>query len=154
VRSLNWLLLIPLLYSPAYAVDYRWTLGFAQGTSEAIIRNDNDSSVNIYCPSGQSDTTPGMFIHVNKIRPRAREQITVQIIVDGKNHTFYLQESQFQASGRANAESLHSLVNSLAGSKGRSFVVEFPNFGMSERFSLLDARRALGTGRNAILSGC
>ena len=68
----------------AHAVDFRWTLGFAQGTLEAIIRNAGESSVNIYCPSGQNDTTPGMFIDSARVKPKAKEQVTVQIIVDAE----------------------------------------------------------------------
>lgn len=70
--------------------------------SEAIIRNANDSSLNIYCPSGQVETVPGMFIESAKVKPKVGEQIIVQMTVDGKNHPFYLQETQFQAHGRVN----------------------------------------------------
>jgi hypothetical protein len=45
-------------------------------------------------------------------------------------------------------------VNDLASSKQKSFVVEFPKYNTSETFSLLDARRALGRGKTAILEGC
>ena len=146
-------LLLILISGNAYAVDYRWTIGFAQGTVEAIIRNAAGSSVNIYCPSGQLDTTPGMFIKVDKVRPRKDEQIHVQIVVDGKNHAFGLREIEFQASGRANFKSLHSLIDDLAKAKGKQFSVEFPKFGMAERFSLLDARKTLKSGGN-FLSDC
>ena len=137
----------------AAPVDYRWTIGFGQGTLEAIIRNEFGSSVNIYCPAGQIDTTPGMFVSVDKVRPRAGERIDVQFVVDNKNHAFYLEEIQFRASGRANLNSFHALVDALATSKARRFVVEFPKFRMSERFSLLNAREALGSGQE-FLRGC
>ena len=126
---------------------FRWTVGFAQGTIEAIIRNEFDSSVNLYCPSGQLDPTPGMFIDVDKIRPRPGERIAVQIIVDGENHAFYLEENQFKAGGRANLQSFHRLVDALAASKGKTFAVEFPKFGMSERFSLFGAPKAVKAAR-------
>lgn len=143
-----------LAHAHATAVDFRWTRGFAQGTSEATIRNAADSSVNIYCPSGQLEPVPGMFIESARIKPKPGEQIVVQIIVDGKNHPFYLQETQFHARGRMNYMSLGGLVNALAASKNRSFTVEFPKYGVAERFSLMDARRALGSDRSSILSGC
>jgi hypothetical protein len=151
-----WLLssILVLTINFALAVDYRWTLGFAQGTSEAIIRNESGSSVNIYCPAGQIDTTPGMFVNVSRVRPKPREQITIQIVVDGKSFPFDLDEIQYIATGRANREALASLVSAFAGSKGRSFVVEFPKFGMAERFSLVDVRRAVGSGRGSVLDGC
>src|SRR5262245_2394843 len=135
-------LMLSALVSPAWAVDYRWTSAFAQGTVENIIRNEHGSSVNIYCPLGQTDTTPGFFVEVDKVRPRAGETVDVQIIIDRKNHPFSLDENQFKAAGRANMNALHALIDALVQSKGRSFVVEFPKFGTSERFSLLDARRA------------
>jgi hypothetical protein len=76
VRRLKPLLSIPplvLTASAAMAVDYRWTSSYAQGTLEAIIHNRNDSNVTIYCPEGQADTTPGMFIAVKRIKPKAGE---------------------------------------------------------------------------------
>src|SRR5688500_2132254 len=98
-----------LAASHAWAVDYRWTTSFAQGTVEAIIRNRGGSSVNIYCPSGQANTTPGMFIKVGRVNPKAGEQVDVQIIVDGENYPFTLDEIQFLAGGRANRRSLDAL---------------------------------------------
>jgi len=65
--------LFVLTASAAMAVDYRWTSSYAQGTLEAIIHNRNDSNVTIYCLEGQEDTTPGMFIEVKRIKPKAGE---------------------------------------------------------------------------------
>src|ERR1700752_3195738 len=121
--------IIPL--SAAHAVDYRWTTGFAHGTVEAIIKNENGSGVDIYCPAGQTDTTPGMFIETDKVRPRPNEQIDVQIIVDGRNYPFYLREIQFKAEGRQNLNDLYALIDALAKSGNKSFSVEFPKFGMA-----------------------
>ena len=76
MRRLKPLLSIQLLVltaSAAMAVDYRWTSSYAQGTLEAIIHNRNDSNVTIYCPEGQEDTTPGVFIEVKRIKPKAGE---------------------------------------------------------------------------------
>jgi len=151
MRILTALLLLctALLCAAAFAETsaFRWTVGYAQGTIEAIIRNEFGSSVNLYCPSGQEDPTPGMFIKVDKIRPRAGERITVQIVVDDENHAFDLAEIQFIASGRANLLSFQRLVDDLAASKGRTFAVEFPKFGMGERFSLLGASKAAKAAR-------
>ena len=52
--------------SQAHCADHRWTTAFAQGTIENIIRNEHGSSLNIYRPSGQIPTTPGMFIESRK----------------------------------------------------------------------------------------
>lgn len=153
MRTLIGMISILLCCTQALAVDFRWTVGFGQGTFEAIIRNADDSSVNIYCPQGQSDTTPGMFIDSKRIRPSVGEQIAVQIIVDGKNYPFYLDEDQFEARGRANMQSLHSLIDALVKSTGQHFVVEYPKFGTSEQFSLLGTEEAFKSA-NDFLDGC
>lgn len=137
-----------LVASHAWAAEQRWTTAFAQGTIEAIIRNGNGSSVNIYCPSGQADTTPGMFIEVSRVKPKAQEKVDVQFLVDGKAHPFAFDEIQFQASGRANRESLSSLVDALATSKGKTFKVGFPKLGIDETFSLLGARKAFKSAKD------
>jgi len=152
MRMFTALIISLIACSHANASDFRWTTGFTMGTVEAIIRNENDSSVNIYCPSGQIDTTPGMFIEVSKVRPKSHEEIAVQVIVDGKNYPFYLDEIQFKASGRARFQSLYSLIDALASARDASFIVEFPKFGMAERFSLLDAKKALASAREFLES--
>jgi hypothetical protein len=157
VRRVKLVLSIPLLALTAFAamaVDYRWTSSYAQGTLEAIIHNRNDSTVTIYCPEGQEDTTPGMFIEVKRIKPKASESVTVQIVVDGDSYAFDLQEIQYLAN--SNTEKLHflALVDALVASKKKSFVVEFPKYDAAETFSTLDARKSLGDGKNSILAGC
>ncbi len=140
--------------SAAFAVDYRWTTSLDQGTLEAIIENVNDSTFNIYCPEGQEDTTPGMFIDVKRIKPKAGEQVTVQIVVDGDSHAFELNETQFLANSRTAQWQFRDLVLFLTASKRKSFTVEFPKYRTAEAFSLLDARKALGHGKGSILQGC
>ena len=137
----------------AHAVDYRWKAAFGQGTVEATVRNANDSSVNIYCPSGQADTTPGMLIEVKKVRAKAGEQIDVQIVVDGRGYPFALSEIQFEARERTSMESLQRLVDALVKSRARSFTVKFPELGLEEAFSLLDARRVFKSARD-FFDGC
>lgn len=148
------LLSLILAASAALAVDFRWTQGWGQGTAEANIENGNGSSVNIFCPQWQTDTTPGMHIHVNRINPPRNELVTVQIIVDGKNHPFYLKEIQYLAVTRTDRSQFRELLRALASSKQKSFVMEFPKYNTTETFSLLDARKALGRGKSWILKGC
>jgi len=130
---------------PAEAVDFRWGSSTTMGTTEAIIANENGSTLNIYCPAGQIDKTPGMFVHVDKVRPRAGEKIDVQIVIEGESHAFILDEIQWEANGRARMNNIYSLVKALTNASEPSFIIEFPKFGMSERFSLLDARKTLGS---------
>ena len=139
---------------PAFAVDYRWTQSYDQGTSEAIIENASDASVNIYCPSGQTDTTPGMFVDSRKVRPKAGESVRVQIIVDGDNYPFDLDEDKFKANSNANMLQFQGLLTALTASRARRFTVEFPKYKISEQFSLLDAAKILGKGKSTILDGC
>ncbi len=140
--------------SAAFAVDFRWTLGFGQGTLEANIENGNGSSVNIFCPLGQEDTTPGMLIHVKRINAQRDELVTVQMIVDGKSHPFYLKEIELLAEGRANMWEFRELMRALASSKQKSFGIEFPKYNTAETFSLLDARKTIGLGKGSVLKGC
>jgi len=136
------------------ATDFRWTVGYGQGTLEANIENANGSTLNIYCPAGSEDKTPGMFVSSKQVKPAAKETVTVQIIVDGKNYPFLLDGSWFKATGRQNQWDFRTLVNALAASKQKSFVVEFPKYQTQETFSLLDARKAIGSGKKSIIKEC
>ena len=154
MKSLLSLVSLILSISAAIAVDYRWTVNYDLGTLEAIIRNRNDANITIYCPEGQTDTTPGMFFDVASIKPQRGERVTVQIVVDGENYAFDFDEIQFTASSRAEKWRFRAFVDALVASKQKSFVVEFPKYGRSETFSLLDARKSLGHGKTSILDGC
>ena len=148
------LVLTLAMSSAAHAVDFRWRLAFAQGTFEAIVDNGNDASVNIYCPSGQQDPTPAMFIKSKKVKAVAKEQVAIQIVVDGESYPFWLDEIQFLANSNRAMLDLQSLVYALATSKKKSFTVEFPKYKVSEKFSLLDARKSLRNGKKSILADC
>jgi hypothetical protein len=141
------------LIIPVSAKDHRWTLAYAQGTTEAIIRNDQGSNINIYCPSGQAEPTPGIFFEVKTIKPKAGEAVAVQFVVDGKSHAFDFAEIQFEAKGPARVNALSALIDALTKSKGKEFIVEFPKLGKSERFSLLGAKKAM-TSAKEFLDGC
>jgi hypothetical protein len=154
LKPLLSILAFVLTASTAMAVDYRWTSSYDQGTLEATISNRNDSSVAIYCPEGQEDTAPGMFLEVKRIKPQRGESVTVQIVVDGDSYAFELNEIQFTASSRAEKLRFFALVDALVASKQKLFVVEFPKYDTSETFSLLDARKSLGQGKNSILRSC
>jgi hypothetical protein len=156
MKLLLTMLSLILLAPAALAVDFRWTLGFGQGTLESTIKNANDSAFTIYCPQGHEDTTPGMFLHVKSIKPTLGELVTVQFIVDGKNHSFYFQEIRFKADTRANQWALRNFVNALLSSKQKSFVAEFPKYNTAETFSLLNVRDSIGADKKkgSILKGC
>lgn len=138
----------------AHAVDYRWTSGFGQGTTEALIRNGEGASFNIYCPAGSTDTTPGLIVETRKISLRTGAPVDLQIVVDGRNLAFTLQEGQARADARGTRLGLNALARALASSKAKTFTVEFPAQRKAERFSLLNARDALMEGKASILEPC
>src|SRR5258708_5968234 len=135
------------------AAEQRWTSAYAQGTTEAIIRNELSSNVNIYCPAGQADTTPGIFIEFKKVTAKAGEAVAVQFVIDGKTHAFDFAEIQFEAKDPAKRSALLALIDAFTTSKSKSFVVAFPKLGVSERFSLLGAKKAM-TSAKEFLDGC
>jgi hypothetical protein len=139
--------------TPALAGNGAWTLGWGQGTAEAIVENANGSSVNIYCPSGQDDRTPGMFVQSKKVTPAVKERVTVQFVVDGKRHPFEFDEIQFLARTKDAMQDLVQLQDALIASRQKSFTVEFPKYNVVETFSLRDARKTLG-GKSTLLSDC
>ena len=94
-----------------------------------------------------------MFIEFDKLKPKRGEQVDVQIVVDGKRHPFGFAEIQFEAKGPANRNSLAALIDALTKSRARSFVVEVPKFGISERFSLLGAQKVFKSAKD-FLDGC
>jgi hypothetical protein len=131
LKPLLSILPLALSASTAMAVDYRWTSSYDQGTLEATIWNRNASNIVIYCPKGQEDTTPGMFLEVKRIKPQRGESVTVQIVVDGDSFPFELNEIQFTASSRAEKWRFFALVDALVASKQKSFVVEFQKYSAS-----------------------
>ena len=163
---MRWLLTMTFLIlagSTAPAADFRWSQSWAQGTAEAIIRNINGSSVDIYCPDGQEDKTPGMSVAIEGLKSSDRikpidkdEEETVQVIVDGKNYPFYLdhERGDIRPVTAAGKRQFHELLVAMASSKQKTFAVEFPAYNRTERFSLLDAKKSIGTGKLFILSGC
>ncbi len=94
-----------------------------------------------------------MILQSDKVRPREGEQIDVQIVVDGHNHTFYFEDIEFRASGRYNMTDFRNLIEALVESKSKKFSVEFPKFGSLEEFSLVGAKEAL-VSPDDFLEGC
>jgi len=153
MRRLSILLVFTAFAGTAPASDHHWTIAFAQGTFEAIIRNETGASLNIYCPSGQTDTIPGMFLESKKLHPRKGEQIEVQINVDARKYPFRFDEIQFRATGKEGVTALSSLIESLVKSKRKTFTVEFSPSGNSETFSVRGAKKAF-VSPTEFLSGC
>lgn len=133
----------------------RWTAGFGQGTSEAIIRNRAGSEFNLYCPAGQEDTSPGFFYQPKTPEFKAGQDVAVKIVVDGKDYAFATQEGQFVAKDKPGKDTIRALGIALAKSRADSFSIELPGLGAKDAFSLKNARKALGGKTNStILDEC
>jgi len=130
----------------------KWATAYAQGTIEASIDNAAGASMNIYCPSGQNDTTPGMLLQSKKVQPRAGERVAVAFVVDGKIYLFDFDEIEFKASG-PQVKELSVLIDAIAKSKAPAFKVDFPKLGKSEQFSLAGAKAAFKSAKE-FLDGC
>lgn len=146
-------LIAMLTMLPAHAANGRWTLGYGMGTTEAIVENANGASVNIYCPSGQADHTPGIIIETNTVHPRADERVDLQFIVDGRVEPLSFDEIEFKASDPAKMNALRGLIDTLAHAKSPTFSIRFLNVGSADTFSLAGAKEALGSAKE-FLDGC
>lgn len=91
-----------------------------------------------------------MFITVARIKP---QMVTVQIMVDGKNHPFLLEESQFKAAGRQNQWDFRELVKAQA-TQTEILCRRVPKYQTQERFSLPDVRNTLGSAKKTMIRDC
>ena len=87
--------------------------------------NRNASNIVIYCPEGQEDSTPGMFLEVKRIKPQRGESVSIQIVVDRDDYAFGLNVRSNSPQARG-PMAIFALVDALVASK-KSFVVQFPN---------------------------
>lgn len=140
--------------NPAMAVDHRWGSSFAQGTVEAIVKNLGGASVNIYCPSGQVDTPPGIFLRSSKLKTVPGQSMDVQFVVDGNNYPFSFTEGHLKAETRIDKQGLWSPVAALRTSKAKQFTVEWPKQRVSEAFPLSNASDALSDGKKPFVDVC
>lgn len=165
MRLLLTITFLILTASTVLAVDYRWTLISNEESSEATIDNGTKSSLMIDCSLPSKDLwgaprhwfpsitlEPGTVV----LRDGAKEAV-VQFIVDGKIYPFmWDRKYHFVLSIlAANKErDLHEFVTALASSNQQTFIMRFPKYKNSEKFSLLDARKVLGNGKDFILDRC
>lgn len=110
--------------------------------------------MNIYCPSGQIDTSPGMFLRSSKVKTRRGQSGDVQFVVGGKNYPFSFTDGHFKAWTRIDKQGLWSLVAALRVSTGKQFIVEWPKQRVSEAFPLLNANDALSDGKKPFVDAC
>lgn len=141
------------LAAPAQTVDFRWTGGMGQGVIVAMIRNRADSTVTFHCSSGGvGPVAPALSVEVNG-RAVAGEQIH-QFVIDGRNHPVSLTDGWLTAEARFQQEALVGIAYALVQSKATAFTVEVPKAGVSESFSLLNVRDALGNRPGSTLADC
>jgi hypothetical protein len=162
---MQWLLTIPFLIlaaSTALAADHRWELISNESSSDATIENSNKVSFGISCSLPTRDVWGAptqwgttMRLEYGTSTPNVGTNgDPVQFIVDGKSYPFRWDRHYFFVSPTDGERGNHEFVTALASSDQKTFVVRFPKFKHSERFSLLDARKALGSGKDFILYRC
>jgi hypothetical protein len=163
MRLLLTMLLLTLAVSSARAVDHRWTLISDEEYSSATIDNDHDSSISIVCALASKDVwgtprdwKPRVSVFIAKPLNDGATEDTVQFIVDGRSYPF-TRNRAFRYIWPISAEEkrdLREFVTALASSNQQTFVIRFPKYKHSETFSLLDARKVLGNGKDFILDRC
>lgn len=163
---MRWLLTMTSLIlaaSTASAVDQRWTLtSNGEGLSATI--DGKKSAITILCflpPQviGRPPTPWSSAIMLELetlILKDGANEAAVQFIVDGKIYPFRWDKYRFVLPILADNQErdFHEVVTALASSNQKTFVVRFPEYTHSETFSLLDARKVLGSGKDFILDRC
>ena len=164
---MRWLLTMTFLIlsaSVARAVDYRWTLISHEEYLSASIENGHAASISIVCALPPKDVwgTPRHWkSHVSVFTDQdvgggPPTLDTVQFIIDRKKYSFTRYRFVrfiWPTSADVDRE-LHEFVTALALSNQQTFVVRFPKYKHSDTFSLLDARKVLGSGKDFILGRC
>lgn len=135
-------------------VAYRWfTASGMGGTLVAGIRNDKGSYFRLSCSAGAVDPEASLDYEPKGIPIRKGD--TIQVVVDGDAFQFDLGDLGLaELSARTSRLELAKLVKKLTVSRSAAFEVETPRANAVEKFSLKDARKAIGLGRDSILSGC
>jgi hypothetical protein len=146
--------LVALVSLEGRAVDFRWTSGFGQGALVAQVRNQAGSVVHFSCNqgggSGSGEVSLLLEIHGATI-PGSK---TYQFVVDGKNYPVILVDGWLTARARFEVNGLMMIAHALVSSRSPAFVVEVPEAAISERFSLLNVRDALGPSPGKTLADC
>ena len=146
--------LVALVGLEARAVDFRWTSGFGQGALVAQVRNQAGSVVHFSCNQG-GGTGSGEASLLVEIRGNAIQgSKTYQFVVDGKNYPVILANGWLTARARFEVNGLMMIAHALVSSGSAAFVVEVPEVAISERFSLLNVRDALGPSPGKTLADC
>jgi hypothetical protein len=142
-----------VLTTISYASDYRWypNSGSNQGYLEANIQNESGSLFAISCGYFTSDhlaiaTWETQMFRLNGLKD-------VQIVVDNVSYPFssnflYMESlnkssATFEATALAPNVVFKSLVGALIRSKAQKFLIEVPQDGFTETFSLLGAHDVL-----------
>ena len=90
------------------------------------------------------------------IQKDGAKEDAVQFIVGGKSYPFtWDRKYRYVWATLAEEErEVHEFVTALASSSQQTFVMRFPKYKYSEKFSLIDARKVLGSGKDFILDRC
>ena len=149
MRAAGLFIVAVMIATPQVAsAAYRWVpnSGSNQGVLEAIIKNNSDAEFVIYCAAEVDPKfrprVSGMMLSSRKLKSLGFNQM--QIIVGGTSYPFVFSNGSYENDSLSGSVIFHSLVRALMNSKGKTFTIEVPKEGVSEEFSLADARKVLG----------
>lgn len=142
------------LTSAEAKVEFRWfTAAAMQGTIVAGVQNEKGSYFRIMCVAGTVPQQP-----VLQYEPKGSKLAkveAVQVVVEEEAFHFQLDaQGLAELDARGNRTEFGRMVDKLAGSRDAAFLVEVPRTNVSERFSLKDGRKALGSPGKTIIAGC
>lgn len=139
------------------SAGYAWKTGFAQGTAEALIRNDADSTFTVSCPSGQIETAPS-FVYSTFRQLEAKDApIAFSLIIDDTKERLYLKRSSdggnppsygWTAANERQIAEMADMVERIR--TARYLAIEQTGSSVRDEFSTRNAATAL----NRVLRGC
>lgn len=115
----------------------RWTTGFNQGVSEAMIRSPDGSYIAFACPMG-SAAAASVSVQRQGRAPAGPGRL--RLSVDGRSFDIGLNDGF--AEGRS-PDAIGQAATALASSASAGFTIELPEAGWRQEFALAGAREAL-----------
>jgi len=120
-------------------VTYRWSSGYGQGVLQAMIRSPDQSYVAFNCSNAEFQQGPTISVEAHG---RSMDgQKTLQLVVDGRNHTMGLLNGV--VNGNARGSGVIEAAQAISTSTAPTFVAEIPELGWRQEFPLANARDVL-----------
>lgn len=151
MRTVAAIILLALFANQSIAVDYRW-LHFIHMEEYARIINGN-AAFQIYC--SHRDGSVGAELELSaqeKTKIPQGEPVLVQLVVDDKNFGLNLVGEEIDFNHSPDDGIFYDFVRALLRSRDKHFLVELPKYGISETFSLLSVKTALGAPKDIVFN--